>query len=54
MKEALKKPCLSVVPVLEEYQVYKKICKAKKPNSSGKGDLPKRLYRNLAVNCQPQ
>ena len=29
MKEALKKPCLSVVPVLEEYQVYKEICKAK-------------------------
>ena len=25
MKEALKKPCLSVVPVLEEHQVYKKI-----------------------------
>ena len=48
MKEALKKPCLSVVPVLEEYQVYKKICKAKKPNSSVKGDLPKKIVQEFS------
>ena len=33
IREALSNPCMSVVPVLEDHQVYKKMCKAKKPNS---------------------
>ena len=48
IKEALNKPSLSDVPLLEEYQVYEKICKSKKPNSSVKGDLPKRIVQEFS------
>ena len=41
MREAMSQPDVSVIPQLEEYQVYKKICKSKKPNSSVPGDIPK-------------
>ena len=47
MKEALSQPDLSVVPKLEEYEVFKKICKAKKPNSSVPGDLPKKIVKEF-------
>ena len=47
MKEALSQPDLSVVPKLEEYEVLKKICKAKKPNSSVPGDLPKKIVKEF-------
>ena len=42
-----KKLCLSVVPVLEEYQVYKKICKAKSQIHLLKGTYQKRMYSGL-------
>ena len=48
IREALSQPDLSVVPTLEEYQVYEKICKAKKPNSTVKGDLPKKLVQEFS------
>ena len=48
MREALKKPDLSVIPKLEDYQVYKKICKAKKPNSTVSGDLPKKIVQEFS------
>ena len=41
IREELSHPNLSVVPRLEDYQVYEKICKAKKPNSTVTGDPPK-------------
>ena len=37
-----------VVPRLEDYQVYTKICKAKKPNSTVPGDLPKRIVQEFS------
>ena len=36
-------------PILEEFSVYKKICGAKKPNSTVPGDLPKKVVKNFAV-----
>ena len=48
IKEALTQSHLSVTPVLEEYQVYKKLCKAKKPNSSVPGDLPKKIIQEFS------
>ena len=47
IKEALSHPNISVVPRLEDHQVYKKICKAKKPNSTVKGDLPKKVVQEF-------
>ena len=37
------------VPILEEYNVYKKIVHAKKPNSSVPGDLPKKVVKAFDV-----
>ena len=34
-------------PVLEEYQVYEKLCKSKKPNSIIPGDLPVKLVKEF-------
>ena len=48
IRQALSQPDMSVVPRLEEYQVYKKICKAKKPNSTVEGDLPKKLVQEFS------
>ena len=48
MKNALLMPNLANVPVLEDYQIYKKLRKAKKPNSSVKGDLPKRIVQEFS------
>ena len=48
IKEALSQPNLSVVPQLEEYQVFKKVCKAKKPNSTVPGDLPKKIVQEFS------
>ena len=36
-------------PIIEEYQVYRKILAAKKPNSSVPGDLPKKVVASFAV-----
>ena len=47
LKQALSSPDLSVVPRLHEYEVYKKISKAKKPNSSVRGDLPKKVIQEF-------
>ena len=47
MKDALQQPDLSVVPKLQEYEVYTKMCKVKKPNSTVPGDLPKRIVKEF-------
>ena len=39
---------MSVIPRLQEYQVFKRICKSKKPNSSVKGDLPKKMVQEFS------
>ena len=49
MKEKLFNPDLSHVPTLTEYEVFNKICKSKKPNSSVPGDLPKRIIQEFSV-----
>ena len=43
MKQVLSNPNCGEVPRLEEYEVFRKICKAKKPNSTVPGDAPKRI-----------
>ena len=48
IKHFLSQPNMADVPILEEYQVYKKLRKAKKPNSSVKGDLPKRVVQEFS------
>ena len=48
MRDELSQPCVSVVPQLEDFEVYTKICKAKKPNSSVPGDLPKRIVKEFS------
>ena len=49
MRYDLRHPDMSVVPRLEEYQVYKKICSAKKPNSCIPGVLPKKIVQEFSV-----
>ena len=34
MKDNISNPDRSIIPVIQEYEVYKKLCKSKKPNSS--------------------
>ena len=48
MRELLSHPNVSVIPQLEEYQVYKKICKSKKPNSVVPGDIPKKIVKEFS------
>ena len=48
MRDDLTQPDMSVVPCLEEYDVFRKICKAKKPNSSVPGDLPKKIVQEFS------
>ena len=48
MRNDLTNPDLLVVPHLEEYQVYAKIYKAKKPNSTVPGDLPKKIVQEFS------
>ena len=48
MREALHLPDMSVVPLLHEYEVFKKMCKAKKPNSTVPGDLPKKIVQEFS------
>ena len=48
IRHFLSQPNMTDVPVLEEYQVYKKLRKAKKPNSAVKGDLPKRVVQEFS------
>ena len=48
MKAELIFPDLSVVPNLEEYEVFNKICKAKKPNSTVPGDLPRKIVQEFS------
>ena len=47
MREELTNPIMSDVPCLEEYEVFRKISKSKKPNSSVPGDLPKRIVQEF-------
>ena len=47
LREKLITNCVSVSPKLDEHEVYKKLCKAKKPNSSVPGDLPKKVLREF-------
>ena len=48
MRAELEQPDMSVVPCLEEFEVFKKICKAKKPNSIVPGDLPKKIVQEFS------
>ena len=48
MRDDLSNPDVSVVPQLEEYEVYQQICKAKKPNSTVPGDMPKRIVQEFS------
>ena len=48
MSEAMSQPDVSVIPKLEEYEVYKKICKSKKPNSTVPGDIPKKIVKEFS------
>ena len=43
LRQKLKTLDTSVCPKLSELQVYKRICKSKKPNSNVPGDLPKKV-----------
>ena len=48
MRTILSNPDRVSAPQLEEYQVYKRINKAKKPNSTVPGDLPVKVVREFA------
>ena len=48
MRNWLANPDMSVVPKLEEYEVFRKICKAKKPKSTVSGDLPRRIVQEFS------
>ena len=48
MRQAFANPDMSAVPDLEEYEVFEKIRKSKKPNSSVPGDLPKKLVQEFS------
>ena len=48
IRQSLSQPNMSDVPYLEVHQVYNKIRKAKKPNSSVKGDLPKKIVQEFS------
>ena len=37
------------VPILEEYEVFRKIIKAKKPHSTVQGDIPMKLIKEFGV-----
>ena len=37
------------VPILEEYEIYRKVSSAKKPNSTVPGDLPKKVVTTFSV-----
>ena len=37
------------IPILEEYQIYRKVSSAKKPNSTVPGDLPKKVVTTFSV-----
>ena len=47
MKSALLSPDTSNVPLLEEYQVFKRIQKSKKPNSIVPGDIPAKIVKEF-------
>ena len=47
IKEELNKP--HEVPVIEEYEVHRKILSAKKPNTGVEGDIPKKLVNEFSV-----
>ena len=48
LREALKSPDISVIPQLQEYEVYKRIQKSKKPNSTVPGDIPVKLIKEFS------
>ena len=41
------------MPILEEYEVYEKISKAKKPHSTVPGDLKRVLVQECSVELTP-
>ena len=49
IQEDLGNPELNVAPILSNYDVYCKLVKAKKPNSSVPGDLPKKLNQKFSA-----
>ena len=48
IKDALSQPDFSSIPTLSAYEVYKKMCKAKKPNSVVPGDIPKKILMEFS------
>ena len=48
IRETLSNPDMNLIPQLEEYQVYKKISQAKKPNSIVPGDIPKKVIKEFS------
>ena len=48
LKDAYNAPDISKVPVLTDYDVYHKIKRAKKPNSSVTSDLPRKLVKEFS------
>ena len=48
MRRALENPDVSVIPKLQDYQVYKRLCSAKKPNSQVPGDFPRKLIKEFS------
>ena len=48
LRQALKSPDMSVIPQLQEYEVYKRIQKSKKPNSTVPGDIPAKLIKEFS------
>ena len=48
VREELKSPDITAIPQLQEYKVFKRICKSKKPNSSVPGDLPRKMVQELS------
>ena len=48
LRDNLRSPNISIIPQLEEFEVFKRICKSKKPNSSVPGDLPKKVVQELS------
>ena len=42
-----RRPKNEIIPTLSDYQVYKKIIRSKKPNSSVPGDLPKKIVQQF-------
>ena len=48
IKSSLSSPDTSQVPSLSDFDIYKKLCAAKKPNSTVPGDVPKKIMKEFS------